>query len=403
LEVTHQLVVDKIIQMIDDEAKMTSRQQTSVHESVALCRQTWIEEVATAYAVTSVYRCSEMASVSLMFKCALLPAGAEFNIDTADTCDVFQQYNEGALLLRPPVLTQTEIVERALLPLALHSLALSDMHLLVTVTDVTLDVYSAFSARSCRPCPVLQCLLIALLWRLGKTQDVLAMVRASALLEQRSCFDSDHHNADVRLLGTPIQRDQHRLGVDNWAKIAIAIITSVPAGCGTDASVVSLGTDKMDGKYISSDYIPCLCFSYFQTQLSYLFNKVSSEELIEQVFASLSRLAPHEVVAKFLLSHGRLIGAMSVCLTVVHDQINKSEEASSSQSSSHVVVDGIRGEDFFHAAVDYATVNLSGEQSLLFDLLRISSPFCSSLLFSQNRRERSRDALFSSTCVFESL
>jgi hypothetical protein len=52
-------------------------------------------------------------------------------------------------LLRPPVLTQTEIVEHTLLPLSRHSLALSDMHLLVTVADVTIDLYSASSARPC--------------------------------------------------------------------------------------------------------------------------------------------------------------------------------------------------------------------------------------------------------------
>jgi hypothetical protein len=54
---------------------------------------------------------------------------------------------------------------------------------------------------------------------------------------------------------------------------------------------------------------------------------------------------------------------MSVCLAVVHDQVDMNEDASSSQSSSQVVVvvDGIHGEDFFHAAVDYATVNLPGD------------------------------------------
>ena len=83
-------------------------------------------------------------------------------------------------------------------------------------------------------------------------------------------------------------------------------------------------------------------------------------ELIEQIFTSLSRLASHRIVAKFLLSRGRLLGAMSVCLAVVHDQVDKNEDAPS-QSPSHMVVDGIRGEDFFHAAVDYAYKNLSGE------------------------------------------
>jgi hypothetical protein len=65
-------------------------------------------------------------------------------------------------------------------------------------------------------------------------------------------------------------------------------------------------------------------------------------------------------MAKYLLSRGRLIGAMSVCLAVVHDQVDKNEDAPS-QCSSHIVEDGIRGEDFFHAAVDYAYLNLSGE------------------------------------------
>jgi hypothetical protein len=74
------------------------------------------------------------------------------------------------------------------------------------------------------------------------------MVRASVFLEQRSCIDSEHHNADVRLLGYPIQRDQHRLGVDTWAKMVIAIITSVPAGCGTVVSMLSMGIDDKDGK-----------------------------------------------------------------------------------------------------------------------------------------------------------
>lgn len=79
------------------------------------------------------------------------------------------------------------------------------------------------------------------------------------------------------------------------------------------------------------------------------------------MFASLTPLASHRIVAKFLLSHGRLIGAMSVCLEVVHDQVDMNDDASSSQGSSQVRVDGTHGEDFFHAAVEYATVNLPGE------------------------------------------
>jgi hypothetical protein len=248
LKVAHQLVLDELIQIIDDEATMINGNRTSVDKSVARSRQTWIEAVVAAYAITHIHRCNGTASVSLMFKCALLPAGAEFHIDTAEIGNVFQQYHDSALVLRPPVLTQAEIVERALLPLARHALALSDMRLLVIVADVTIDLYSAFSARSCRPCPALQCLLISLLWRLGKTQDVLAMVRASAFLEQKSCIDSDHHNANVRLLACPTQREQHWLGVDTLAEMVIAIITSIPAGCGTDVSMVSMGTDEMDGK-----------------------------------------------------------------------------------------------------------------------------------------------------------
>jgi hypothetical protein len=53
---------------------------------------------------------------------------------------------------------------------------------------------------------------------------------------------------------------------------------------------------------------------------------------------------------------------MSVCLEVVHDQVDMNEDASSSQSPSQVVVDGIRGEDFFHAAVACASVNLPGDE-----------------------------------------
>jgi hypothetical protein len=141
--------MDELIQIIDDEAKMTSGRRTSFHNSVAQSRQHWIDAVIAAYAVTHNHRCNETSSVSLMFKCALLPAGAEFRIDVAETCDVFQQYHDCEVLLRPPVLTQTEIVEHTLLSLSRHSLALSDMHLLVTEAGVTIDLYSASSARPC--------------------------------------------------------------------------------------------------------------------------------------------------------------------------------------------------------------------------------------------------------------
>jgi hypothetical protein len=226
-----------------------------------------MEAVVAAYAFPQVCRWDERASVSLMFKCALLPAGREFHIDTFESSDPFRHRQDGVFLLRPPVLTQTEILERALLPLARHALASTDKRLLVAVADVAQDLFSAFAMQSNRPCPALECLLIALLWRLGKCQDVLAMVRASAFADQKSSIDPDNHETNVRLHAYPIQRERPRLGVDALAEMIMAIITTVQAGCGTNASIESMGTDEMDGKRLFIQQC-AVALHRFHTQLS---------------------------------------------------------------------------------------------------------------------------------------
>ena len=266
LKDAHLLVVDDLIQITYDEAKMNNGQKTSIDESAARIRQNWMEAVVAAYAFPQVCRWDERASVSLMFKCALLPAGREFHIDSFESCDPFRHQQDGEFLLRPPVLTQTEILERALLPLARHALASTDKRLLVAVADVAQDLFSAFAMQSNRPCPALECLLIALLWRLGKCQDVLAMVRASAFADQKSSIDSDNHETNIRLRAYPIQREQPRFGVDALAEMIIAIITTVQAGCGTDASIASMGTDEKDGKRLFI-LLTCCCIASFSNSI----------------------------------------------------------------------------------------------------------------------------------------
>ena len=248
LKDAHLLVVDDLIQIIDDEAKMNDGKKTSVNEFVRRKRQNWIDAVIAAYAFPHICRWDERASVSLMYKCALLPAGREFH--TFESSDPFRHQQDGVFLLPPPVLTQMEILERALLPLARHALSSSDKRLLVAVADVIQDLFGAFAMQSNQPCPALECLLIALLWRLGMCQDVLAMVRASAFACQKSSIDFDNRETSVRLRVYPIHREQPRLGVDALAEMIIAIITTVRPGCGTDASIVSIGTDETDGKHL---------------------------------------------------------------------------------------------------------------------------------------------------------
>jgi hypothetical protein len=129
------------------------------------------------------------ASMTLVYKCGLLPPGSEFRHYRVDMDTAIQDHS---VMPSPSVLYQKEILEQILLPRAKGALAnscASDLHLVV---DIAVALLGALERQHCPTCPALECLIIAVLWRLGCSQEIASFLQSRNMILSRSGGRNSH-------------------------------------------------------------------------------------------------------------------------------------------------------------------------------------------------------------------
>lgn len=182
-----------------------------------------------------------MSSLPIMFQCALLPAEAEF---LPALCDLFEDESTCILVGPAPklppsaVLFQKDLLLRLFLPMTMTVLLVErrsntktdeNKLLLQRVTEIVLSYIGALEQHGGWPCPALGVFAFAILWRLGDTQLL------NAILESGSLFPSP---ARTTMSTSPSSRAASFLCIKWQASLLLAIIETVRFG--------SLCLDKID-------------------------------------------------------------------------------------------------------------------------------------------------------------
>jgi hypothetical protein len=203
-------------------------------------RRVWIEAIASIYcrdagAVIWDWK----ATAPLIFKCGMLPPGSELRYHAIDTGGSFRLEAESNAPNKSSLLHQKEILEDVLLPTANESIQSSDASTLSRVLAIAVGLFGALERRDCPPCPALECFIVALLWRLGRDQELMAMLesRASAGRQSSRPCVGDFYNRNRTLVdhGTMI-----------LAKMIVAITNEVTFGASSRMHI-----RRSDGKFIS--------------------------------------------------------------------------------------------------------------------------------------------------------
>jgi hypothetical protein len=129
------------------------------------------------------------ASMTLIYKCGLLPPGSEFRHYLVDIDTAIQDHG---VMPSPSVLYQKEILGQILLPRAKGALAnscASDLHLVV---DIAVALLGALERQHCPTCPALECFIVAILWRLGCSQEIASFLQSRNTSLSRSDGRNSH-------------------------------------------------------------------------------------------------------------------------------------------------------------------------------------------------------------------
>lgn len=167
-------------------------------------RLKWIDHVASAYArccslqTTAPLQWDLHSTLRLMFQCALLPAGSEF----LPICDDAMLPN-AVRPLSAVVIHQEEVLTRVFLPktkkiLAGDMIAEAEIHVLHRVAELVITYIGALERNGSIACPSLQCFVFALLWRLGDTSAI------QALLKYRTWATKSHSRRSPTFLATKL-------------------------------------------------------------------------------------------------------------------------------------------------------------------------------------------------------
>ena len=137
----------------------------------ALHQSSWLDDVLEAYSAHSdrLITLDLNASQSLLLRCALIsPQG---KLSSSIQCLRVSLHNHDL------VLTQTDVVEKVLLPKAEEALLQSDSARLEFVCNVSIRYMESLEREYIEVCAALECLILSLLWRLGRGYMVLGIVR----------------------------------------------------------------------------------------------------------------------------------------------------------------------------------------------------------------------------------
>ncbi|CAB9505526.1 expressed unknown protein [Seminavis robusta] len=171
-------------------------------------RLKWINHVAEVYCrqqqqrhhqntTATPYQWDVVASVDLMFQCALLGrSGWEF-LSSTDVIDFDDEYKLLRRMQRysqapsHPVLFQTELLEQLFLPKVQKVLRKkrqaarlanedgnNNTQLVLHIAELAMSYVGALERHGSRACPAMQLFVFALLWRLGDAQVLMALLKA---------------------------------------------------------------------------------------------------------------------------------------------------------------------------------------------------------------------------------
>mmetsp|Transcript_19091 Transcript_19091/g.28283 ORF Transcript_19091/g.28283 Transcript_19091/m.28283 type:complete len:776 (+) Transcript_19091:41-2368(+) len=310
------LVLAELNMLIKRQTDFLAHPDSAYKVAAAEACRIWIRQVVSFYKEQA-FELDCKKSVPLITKCALLSSCAKTNNTSNDRTE-----QDDAI---PSVLSQTEILEEALLVQANDALRNENNIKLGVVREVTAAMISALSDMSFQICPAMYCLMIALLWRRGHDKEVVTVIKSIS---------------EYMIENIP--------GRDILAEMALRIADEVPLGCQTD-----------DLEQDASKHI-------------------KSQKLSGTLLQCVSSFASPQMVAKTLLHRGYLKASMSLLL--------KSRESKSTNESSGPIQNsqlgpqnGLSGPDFFAAALaavgnEHSVADRCRLFNYLYQFLRVWDP-----------------------------
>eukprot|EP00978_Attheya_sp_CCMP212_P000008 scaffold19_cov55-Attheya_sp.AAC.1 len=367
-----------------DEILDSIQQNANDVDSISV-RMLWLDAVADIYSANKQCQMWDYrTSSSFVFQCALLPSSAAF-LSGYNPSD-YKQLSADPPIAYQSIITQTEMCEQIFLPRAKIALSSTDTEQLEFITETLIEYLGALDRHYVSPCPALQCLLVALLWRLGFGREVLSMLRAERFQRtidaederRESKSDGNSKGEDASLL-SPMEESM-RSGRAMFAEMVIVIVNTVTLGIGVD-----------------------------QNKMNILVNHKGSvrDSIITRALDILIATSSYHIAAKLLLSWGRVLDAISVCskaaLKTIYDKPPSRQHPYLTGPSSDRL--GTSAQDFFKATVQcahsYADV---GDRCRLFQhlftFLKLWEPACFSLESRQMKVQMPRRATIGSTTPF---
>eukprot|EP00550_Attheya_septentrionalis_P004629 CAMPEP_0198290548 /NCGR_PEP_ID=MMETSP1449-20131203/8368_1 /TAXON_ID=420275 /ORGANISM="Attheya septentrionalis, Strain CCMP2084" /LENGTH=1144 /DNA_ID=CAMNT_0043989057 /DNA_START=135 /DNA_END=3569 /DNA_ORIENTATION=- len=370
-----------------DEILDSIQQNANDVDSISV-RRLWLDAVADIYSASKQCQMWDYrTSSSFVFQCALLPSSAAF-------LSGYNPYDYTQLSADPPIayqsiITQTEMCEQIFLPRAKIAMSSKDTEQLEFITQTLLEYLGALDRHYVSPCPALQCLLVALLWRLDFGREVLSMLRAERFQrtidaedERRESKNDGNSKGEEASLSSPMEESM-RSGRAMFAEMVIVIVNNVTLGIGVDHDKTNILVN----------------------------HKVSAgsvrDSIITRALDILIATSSYHIAAKLLLSWGRVLDAISVCskaaLKTIYDKPPSHQHPYLTGPSSDRL--GTSAQDFFKATVQcarsYADV---GDRCRLFQhlftFLKLWEPACFSLESRQMKVQMPRRATIDSTISF---
>lgn len=254
----------------------------------------------------------------------LIPAAALLSADGDSNTLMLQDDNPSLYL---GMLFQTEVIQIVLLPQAKEAIGNDDKERLNLICDVCLKYMSSLEATTASATPALECLTIALLWRLGQAEEAMSIL--SARREWQKVLASKHN---AMRDGTPPYGAFMVIGNESLAEMIIAITTQVEyAAPSKELFATSAMTHSVD---------------------------------------ILTSVASYHVAAKHLLAAGRVVDAITICQKAILPAKSaaalRQQQQTEEQTLTRVPALGVRAYDFFFAAVERAKLMPSvGERARL--------------------------------------
>ncbi|KAL7552042.1 hypothetical protein ACHAWF_015250 [Thalassiosira exigua] len=200
------------------------------------------------------------------------------------------------------VLTQTEILETILLPHAASAIKKDDLKKLKFISSLSVHYFVELERKLMTPCVALQCLVVALLWRIGESAEL-----SSYLSARQSQWTITRRRKQMNL-PTANRMNFDSPGAISFAEIMFRIVSeealdkaSVPCSPSTKRQLISYATIILIG-----------CGATYHA-------------------------------AKCLLSVGHLNEAISVC-----------KKKLKSNKAENIIPEGMQSKDFFRAAISNA-------------------------------------------------